>query len=166
MPDHYQAQLIWFSQGYVEYLLPLPLLPYDSIEYINISFKACSQTSFRNSDWPSDIKVCLNDCQLGVWRCPGDFGLRPGVFTPKWWMVNNTQFGQLHNWTINRNGSFPDAEKMADYTIDDLRLEQAKYLKLRIGVYTGNGLTGGLNLFGEHFGDYAQGIILKYGYRE
>lgn len=166
LPEHYQAQLIWFSQGYIEYLLPLPAQPLNMIEYIEVSFEACSETSFCNSDWPSDIEVCLNDRRMGIWRCPGDFGLRPGVFTPKWWMVSNTQFGQLHSWTINRKGCFLDAEKTADFTIDDLCLEKADYLKLRIGVYTGNGIAGGLNLFGENFGDYAQGIILKYGYRE
>lgn len=166
LPEHYQAQLIWFSQGYIEYLLPLPAQPLNTIEYIEVSFEACSETSFCNSDWPSDIEVCLNDRRMGIWRCPGDFGLRPGVFTPKWWQVSNTQFGQLHSWTINRNGCFLDAEKTADFTIDDLCLEKADYLKLRIGVYTGNGIAGGLNLFGESFGDYAQGIILKYGYRE
>lgn len=166
MPDHHQAQLIWFAQGYIEYLLPLPSSALDAIDYISLSFEACSETSFCNNNWPSDIEVCLNDCRLGVWRSPGDFGLRPGVFTPKWWMVTNTQFGQLHNWTINRQGCFFDTRKTADYTIEDLHLEQAKYLKLKIGVYTGNGIAGGLNLFGENFGDYAQGIILKYGYRE
>lgn len=166
LPEHYQAQLIWFTQGYIEYLLPLPALPGNTIEYIDVSFEACSETSFCNSDWPSDIEVSLNDCRLGIWRCPGDFGLRRGVFTPKWWKPNNTQFGQLHSWTINRKGCFLDVEKTADFTIDDLNLEQAQYLKLRIGVYTGNGLAGGLNIFGEGFGDYAQGIILKYGYKE
>ena len=166
LPEHYQAQLIWFSQGYIEYLLPLPSQPLNTIEYIEVSFEACSETSFCNSDWPSDIEVCLNDCRMGIWRCPGDFGLRPGVFTPKWWKLSNTQFGQLHRWMINRKGCFLDGAQTADFTIDDLCLEQAEYLKMRIGVCTDNGLAGGLNLFGENFGDYAQGIILKYGYRE
>jgi len=46
----------------------------------------------------------------------------------------------------------------------DLNLGGQDYLALRIGVHADAAHVGGINLFGEQFGDFAQGIIVRVGY--
>ena len=38
------------------------------------------------------------------------------------------------------------------------------WLTLRLGVLPGAEHVGGLNLFGEKFGDFAQGVVMRVGY--
>ena len=54
--------------------------------------------------------------------------------------------------------------KSAPATLADLRLDACDYISLRIGVDADAAHVGGVNLFGEKFGDYAQGIVMRVGY--
>ncbi len=96
--DRYDAQLIWFRQGALEYRVAfaqMHALDAIRIEWIEISFEACSEAPNWRKDWPSDITVSINGHELGTWCCPGDFGGRQGRFTPEWWLPSSTQYGLL-----------------------------------------------------------------------
>ena len=60
--------------------------------------------------------------------------------------------------------SLLDGEEISGVTLSDLHLEENDFIALRVGVRTDSENVGGLNLFGERFGDYAQGIIMRVGY--
>ena len=48
--------------------------------------------------------------------------------------------------------------------LEDLQLGSGEYISLQIGVDAGAENVGGLTLFGDHFGDCAQGIVMRVGY--
>ena len=60
-PDRYEADLIWFTKGYVDYMIP-NFIPYtQKISQIMISLEISSEAPGSNSIWPSDISFYLND---------------------------------------------------------------------------------------------------------
>ena len=50
-------------------------------------------------------------------------------------------------------------------TIRDLGIDRQGYISARIEVPQDAQHIGGINLFGEWFGDYPQALALKVGYR-
>ena len=53
---------------------------------------------------------------------------------------------------------------ISDVTIDDLAIGQNDYISVAISVDADAENVGGINLFGEHFGDHPQALILRLGY--
>ena len=49
-------------------------------------------------------------------------------------------------------------------TLDDLKIEQFGRVSVRIGVESDARNKGGINLFGEAFGDYPQSLKLRVYY--
>ena len=45
--------------------------------------------------------------------------------------------------------------------MDSLHLEKGNYISFKLGVRPDAPHVGGMNLFGEKFGDYAQGLVMK-----
>lgn len=162
-PLRFQADILWMREGYLEYVFPKAERP-DLLEYLEISFEACSEAPGYRHDWPSDIYVCLNGVELGVWRCPGDFGGHRGRYNPEWWATPNTQYGALKTWRVDRYAAMLDNEMLSRVTLSDLRLGEGECVTLRIGAKKAGEHSGGLNLFGEKFGDYPQNILLRYVY--
>jgi predicted transcriptional regulator len=160
-PAHSQAQLLWFQQGYVEYRFSSHPMLEREVQCLAISFEACSEAPNYRKDWPSDITVSINGVELGTWCCPGDFGGRQGRFTPKWWLPSSTQYGLLKRWKIKDDGCYLDDERISDVTLDQLHLTDKPYISVRIGVKPGAVHQGGINLFGEKFGDYNQAIVMR-----
>ena len=115
--------------------------------------------------WKSDIVVEINGKRLGTWTCPSDCGGRRGLLTPNWWSDTSTQYGFLKNWRVDRSGSYLDNQRLSDVCLDDLELGRQPYIGVRIGVPADAEYVGGLNLFGEQFGDYPQSLVLRIGYR-
>lgn len=159
--ERFQAQLLWFRQGYVEYRFSNQLVKDHCIKCVEISFEACSEAPNYRMDYPSDITVWLNGVELGTWRCPGDFGGRQGHYTPDWWSLAGTQYGLLKRWRVNEHGCTLDDAPLSGVTLAQLSLEDRPYISLRIGVKADAVNQGGINLFGEHFGDYQQAIIMR-----
>lgn len=159
-PAHFQADILWMREGYVEYNFPAVEQP-ENVEYLEFSFEACAEAPGYRNDWPSDISVSVNGVEVGVWRCPGDFGGHRGRLNPEWWPEPNTQYGMLTTWRIGNYGSMLDNEPISRVTLDDLGLHKTGYTTLRIGVAKSGECAGGLNLFGDRFGDYAQGIRMR-----
>lgn len=164
LPDHYQAQLVWLRSGYLEYRFPSMPFKDHNVNRIELSFEACSETMGHNNEFKSDIFVAINGVELGIWRSPGDLGGRRGLLNPGWWPVANTQYGCLKKWAVSSEGTTLDDVPHSRVTIDDLKLSEGEYFTVRIGVHGNAEHVGGMNLFGDEFGDHAQGIILRYYY--
>lgn len=107
--QRFDAQLIWFQQGFLEYRFSTIDSFVDmSIDWLEVSFEACSEAPMYRDPWPSDICVEINGKRLGVWTCPSDCGGRKGHLTPDWWDLSSTQFGFLKTWRIDHTGSYLD----------------------------------------------------------
>ena len=96
----------------VEYAFP-PVGSAENLESIEFSFEACSEAPCYRNDWPSDIYVCVNGVQIGVWHCPGDFGGRRGRNNPDWWSDSNSQFGRLVVWRVSAHGTQLDGQPVS-----------------------------------------------------
>ena len=160
----YDAQLLWFQQGYVEYRFSNRILKDNHLKCIEISFEACSEAPNYRMDWPSDISVFLNGVEIGTWLCPGDFGGRQGKFSPLWWNQSSTQYGILKRWRVDETGAYLDDVRISDVTLSDLGIMESPFIRLSIAVKKDAVHQGGINLFGEKFGDYNQAIVMRLDY--
>jgi predicted transcriptional regulator len=163
-PDHVQAQLIWLEKGYLEYHFPRDTPDDAIIQSLEFSAEMCSEAPGHNNKWPSDITVWINQVEIGTWTSPGDFGGKPGKLTPKWWPATATQYGLLKKWKIDEKGTYIDNEKISNITIHDIMLDNKPYISVKIGVKKDAKNVGGLNLFGENFGNHKQDLILQINY--
>jgi predicted transcriptional regulator len=164
-PERSAAQLIWFRSGWIEYHFPNRLPAGASAEALTLSMEICSEAPHHNAEWPSDITVWINGVELGTWTSPADFGGQAGHLTPEWWGVHSTQYGLLKLWQIDSDGAKIDGFRISDVTIDALRLAEAPYVAVRIGIKPDAAHVGGLNLFGSQFGNYPQDLMLRVSYR-
>lgn len=118
---------------------------------------------YFNPRWPSDITLYINDLEILTFTSPGDFGGRKGKYTPEFWPITSTQYGQLKTLTINKNGVyFDDIFRSSEIKFSDLDLYDGKEaIKFKIGIKEGSIHKGGINLFGKNFGDYPQAIKMS-----
>ena len=163
-PKRNEAQLIWFYAGHITYRVPNRLPHGVKPETLRLSMEVCSEAPHYDLNWPSDISVWINEVELGVWTSPGDFGGERGRLTPEWWGTHQTQYGLLKEWHVNNQEAAIDGVRLSNIRIDDLRLNEADTITIRIGVKPDAEHIGGLNLFGSRFGNYPQDIILRIGY--
>ena len=166
LPERFSAQLIWLQQGFLEYRFSGIDPKYTNIDWLELSFEACSEAPMYRNPWKSDIAVEINGKRLGTWTSPCDCGGRRGILTPKWWSDSCTQFGFLKVWRVDSTGSYLDNHRIGDVTLQDLSLDPYHHISVRLGVPADAENVGGLNLFGEAFGDYPQGLVLRVGYHD
>lgn len=160
--ERVNAQLVWFSAGYVEYTIGNYMEQIEQINSVEISAELCSEFAHINNDWPSDIQIYLNDELLCDWMSPGDFGDRRGLNTPSWWASN--QYGLLKHFKVTAEGVFLEGElKTAERKLKDFHLERP-YWKIRFESSEQAKHAGGLTLFGQKFGDYNQDIVVTINY--
>lgn len=164
LPQRFGAELIWFRQGYLEYLFGMMNLNAMEVHWLELSFEACSEAPMHRNPWQSDIGVWINDRPIGVWTSPADLGGRRGLLNPDWWPDVSTQYGLLKTWRVDRSGCHVDGMRVSDLAIGDLALPAHPQINVKIGVSPEAEHVGGINLFGRGFGDYPQGIILKIGH--
>lgn len=161
-PEHFDAEILWFTSGYLEYGLPNHLQAGQHLTELQISFEISSECPGYNKDYPSDIHFSLNGTPLGVWVSPGDYGDRKGHMTPAWWYRGLNQYGLLKTLIINQKGSFIDGgHRLSNVTIDNLEIDYNSLLTLRIEVPENTANCGGCTLFGAQFGDHNQAIRVK-----
>jgi len=163
-PDRYNADILWFTKGFVEYDIPNFIPPNQKITELMIEAEISSEAPGVNSNWPSDISFYLNGRNIGLWTSPGDFGDVQGIFTPDWWYPNWNQYGLLKMLVINRHGTFIDGRKISDITIDEFELTSTSSMQFRFAVEESAQNVGGLTIFGKTFGNYAQDITVGIGY--
>jgi predicted transcriptional regulator len=163
-PDRYEADILWFTKGYVEYAIPNFVPANQRIDEICISMELSSEAPGVNNVWPSDIYFYLNGTLLGTWTSPGDFGDVKGIFTPDWWFPNWNQYGLLKMLVINHKGTFIDGLQISDVTIDQFKISSKSPLKFKLEVPENAEHVGGLTIFGRGFGNYNQDINIKMAY--
>lgn len=163
-PSRITAQLIWFGEGYLEYRFPNSAIKGKRVKSAELSFECCSEAPDYNANYKSDITVWINGLDAGTWTSPGDFGGRRGKLNPAWWPAKNTQYGNLKKWKLNDKGTFIDKTKVNDVAVGEYCLSDNPYISVRIGVKEDAVNKGGVNIFGDAFGDYPQNIVLKLEY--
>lgn len=163
-PKRTTAKLIWFGNGYLEYRFSNARIQKEKPQSIEVSAELCSETADYNLACASDITLWVNGIDAGTWNCPSDFGGRRGKLNPEWWPDKNTQYGNLKTWTINHAGTYIDQEKVSDIPLKNYYLAEHPFISIRIGIKEGASHIGGVNIFGDSFGDYPQNILLKLKY--
>lgn len=160
-PDRVQAKLIWIGDGYVEYRFPNNSIKLGEPTRLEISAEICSEDHEYNLEYPSDITLWVNEIEAGTWTCPSDFGGRRGKLNPEWWPDKNTQYGNLKTWAITREGIYLDDVLCSNKVIGDFALSKREYISIRLGIKDDAKNHGGMNLFGNGFGDFEQDIVMK-----
>ena len=163
-PDRYNANILWFTRGYVEYVVP-NFIPYgQKIDQITISLEIGSEAPGVNDVWPSDISFLINNKKIAMWTSPGDFGNMKGIFTPEWWHPNWNQYGLLKILAINNTGTFIDGLQVSDVSIADFDFDYRSNIRLKLEVEDTAQHIGGLTIFGKTFGNYNQDISVSINY--
>ena len=162
--DRYNADILWFTRGYVEYVVPNFIPLGQKIDQITISLEISSEAPGVNDVWPSDISFFLNNKKIAMWTSPGDFGNMKGIFTPDWWYPNWNQYGLLKILVINRKGTFIDGLQVSDVSINDFDFDYRSTIKFKLEVEEDAEHVGGLTIFGKTFGNYNQDIAVRINY--
>ena len=163
-PDRINAGILWFTKGYIEYMIPNLLPSATKIDQITVSLEISSKAPGINNDWPSDISILLNDVKIGTWTSPGDYGDVQGIFTPDWWFPNWNQYGLLKMIVINKKGTFVDGLKISNVTINEFNLEYKSTVRFKFEIEEDAKNVGGITIFGSEFGNYNQDIKVRIAY--
>lgn len=164
-PRRTDAKLIWLGNGYLEYRFPNAVIKKKELTGLSLSAEVCSEDHEYNMDWMSDITLWINEIEVGTYESPSDFGGRRGKLNPSWWPDENTQYGMLETWSINEYGTYLNGVKMTEHKLEEFHLEEGNYISVRIGIKEDAENKGGMNIFGECFGDYPQDMVLKLVYK-
>lgn len=163
-PDRINAGILWFTKGYIEYMIPNLLPSATKIDQITVSLEISSEAPGINNDWPSDISILLNDVKIGTWTSPGDYGDVQGIFTPDWWFPNWNQYGLLKMIVINKKGTFVDGLKISNVTINEFNLDYKSTVRFKFEIEEDAKNVGGITIFGSEFGNYNQDIKVRIAY--
>lgn len=163
-PDRINVGILWFTKGYIEYMIPNLLPSATKIDQITVSLEISSEAPGINNDWPSDISIFLNEVKIGTWTSPGDYGDVQGIFTPDWWFPNWNQYGLLKMIVINKKGTFVDGLKISDVTINQFNLDYKSTVRFKFEIEEDAKNIGGITIFGSEFGNYNQDIKVRIAY--
>ena len=163
-PDRINAGILWFTKGYIEYMIPNLLPSATKIDQITVSLEISSEAPGINNDWPSDISILLNDVKIGTWTSPGDYSDVQGIFTPDWWFPNWNQYGLLKMIVINKKGTFVDGLKISNVTINEFNLDYKSTVRFKFEIEEDAKNVGGITIFGSEFGNYNQDIKVRIAY--
>lgn len=161
-PDRMRAGLLWFTRGFVEYQFPnnanVAKFPVGALELV---LELSSEVPGTSKNWPSDITIAVNGREIDTWTAPADYGDTQGKFTPDWWKLKGSQYGDLKQWRVTADGTYRDGRKISNCTLADLQLEAHRSIRLRIGVKDDARHPGGVNIFGNGFGNHSRDITLR-----
>lgn len=155
--ERMNADILWFSKGFVEYKIPNLLSDNEQPELLEISLELSSEFPVSNNNWPSDISFYLNDTKIGTWTVPGNFSDVRGRMTPSWWPKENSQYGLMKILRVNKKETLIDGDAISNITLKDIDFSQP-LMKLRLAVEEDARNVGGLTLFGKNFGNHSQDI--------
>jgi len=162
--EHFQAQIVWFTTGFVEYEIPNYLPEQAVLKEILFQAELGSEAAAYNNDYKSDIHFYINGMFIGTWQSPGDFGGVKGFYNPDWWAPSMNQYGTLMEFSINKEGTFFEGKKYSDFTIDQLNICPGSRIRLRLAVPEGLPNSRGLTIYGRGFGNYNSGMIIRIDY--
>ncbi|MBB6672393.1 ArsR family transcriptional regulator [Cohnella nanjingensis] len=163
--ERFQAEILWFSEGFVEYKIPNFLLATENPSELLVSMEISSEAPLTNQNWPSDITFYLNGVKLGTWTSPGDYGDKRGKYNPSWWPDNVNQYGMLKHLTITPHGTRLDGKPISNVTLSDVNVRDKQWT-FRIACEKDSRNVGGVTLFGKGFGNYNQDIVLRLYYEK
>lgn len=158
-PARTDAQIIWFSKGYLEYRIPNYMLKDRKIKAVMLSMEICSEAPNYRNDWKSDITFWINGVEITTYLSPGDYGGRRGRLNPEWWSDYSSQYGVVKTLKITKDCVFLDETAVSTQNLEKLKIADGDYFVFRIGIKDDAKHQGGLNIFGEKFGDFAQGLM-------
>ena len=164
-PERFSAQRIWFHSGFVEYRFSFAFMNNIEFKWLEISFETCSEAPMYRDPWKSDIDVFVNGKELGIFESPCDCGGVRGALTPSWISVLSTQYGFLKTWRLDERGTYLDGIRINEITISDIIFSDLPYISVKIGVAENATHVGGINIFGDKYGNYSQPLVLKVGYQ-
>ena len=124
----------------------------------------CSEAPNYRNDWESDITFWINGVEVATYVSPGDFGDRRGRLNPAWWSDFSTQYGIIKNLSITEKGVYLDENLVSTRNIKSLGIQDGDNIVFRIGIKDNARHQGGINLFGEKFGDFSQGLVYMADY--
>jgi predicted transcriptional regulator len=160
-PDRMRAGLLWFTRGFVEYQFPNnATLANARIAALELALELSSEVPGTSKNWPSDITIAINGHEIDTWTAPADYGDKRGKFTPDWWKLAGSQYGDLMNWRVTPDGTFRNGRKVSNCALHDLKLEEHKSIRVRVGVKEDARHPGGVNIFGNGFGNHSKDIVL------
>lgn len=165
-PQRIDSQIVWLSEGFLEYRIPNYLKPNQTFKEIQFSLELSSEAPGFCNNYPSDIYFYVNDIELGYWTSPGDFGDVRGTFNPEWWPPHLNQYGMLKLIRINNEGSYIDGCRISDITLSDIGLDYKSDIKLKIAVSEKSKNKRGFTIYGKHFGNYNQDLLVRVLYTD
>ncbi len=165
-PQRVDAEMIWLAEGYLEYRIPNYLKPNQEFQELQFSLELGSEAPGFAENWPSDIFFYVNDIEIGSWTSPGDFGDKKGAFNPDWWPPHLNQYGMLKLIRINGEGSFIDGCRISDVNLSQIALNYKSDIRFKLAVDEKSKNKRGLTVFGKHFGNYNQDILIRVLYRD
>ncbi|MCR8660195.1 ArsR/SmtB family transcription factor [Paenibacillus endoradicis] len=163
-PQRINAEIIWLSEGFLEYRIPNYLKPNHMFKEIQFSMELGSEAPGFCNNYPSDIYFSLNNIEIGSWTSPGDFGDTRGNFNPEWWPPHLNQYGMLKLIRINNEGSFIDGCRISNVSLRHIQLDYKSDLTFRIGLPEHSTNKRGLTIFGKNFGNYSQDLLARVLY--
>jgi predicted transcriptional regulator len=164
-PERMEAQIVWFTKGFLEYKITNPLSRKETLKLLEISFEISSEFPYSNNVWPSDITFYVNNKRIGIWTCPGNFSDIRGKLTPEWWDDANSQYGLFKTIRISEHGCHFDGEILSDMTIKEFDLTE-DIVTFRIAVEDDAEHVGGATIFGKKFGNNDKDIVFQFYYTE
>ena len=67
-------------------------------------------------------------------------------------------------WEVRSDGCYLTGERLRRVMVDDLHIMDHAFIAVKLGNKPGAKYEGGFNLFGKHYGDYNQDIVLTMEY--
>ncbi|MBO5354104.1 MAG: winged helix-turn-helix transcriptional regulator [Lachnospiraceae bacterium] len=164
-PEHFNAELVWFCNGFITYSFPNPLTKGQTLTEVQISLELSSEGPFLARDYPAAIDFYNHDRLLGRHISPGEFDEHKGKLTPDWWFYG--QYGEHLTISITESGTCINGLEASSYSIHDLLNDATEdaFFQFKISCEDQNSAKGGIMLFGKGFGDLPQGIVMKVFYR-
>ncbi|MGE7827429.1 ArsR/SmtB family transcription factor [Paenibacillus sp. NPDC093718] len=163
-PERINSEIIWLTEGFLEYRIPNYLKSNQSFREIQFSLELGSEAPGYCDNYPSDIFFYVNGIEIGSWTSPGDFGDKRGTFNPEWWPPHLNQYGMLKLIRINKEGSFIDGCRISDVGLHQIQLDYKSELTFRIAVNERSVNKRGLTIYGKHFGNYSQDLLARVLY--
>ncbi len=161
-PERIKAGILWFSYGFVEYLIPNYLRDSGELLELQFTLEVASEAPGYSAYYPSDIHFSVNGHTLGYYTSKGEYNDRPGTHNPSWWYGNLGQYGKKILVAINSDGAFINGIKISEVTLADLDICPAEQIRFRIFVPADAVHRGGVTVFGRGFGDYDEGITCNF----
>lgn len=161
-PDRMRAGLLWFTRGFVEYQFPNnATLANAKVAALELELELSSEVPGTSKNWPSDITIAINGHEIDTWTAPADYGDKRGKFTPVWWKLAGSQYGDLKSWRVTPQGTFREGRKVSNLALPDLGLDAHRSIRVRIGVKEDARHPGGVNIFGNGFGNHSRDIVMR-----